>query len=82
MAYLRLGSWRKIYEYLSKHGYKLAESTPRLLTHETKDIKFTLVVNDFGVYYTNQQDVEELIRLLQDKYTITVDWGGTKYLGS
>jgi hypothetical protein len=64
-----------LYEYLSKHGYKLAESTPGLLTHETKDIKFTLVVDDFGVYYTNQQDVEELIRLLQDKYTIgRLEW--------
>ena len=44
------------------------------------DIKFTLVLDDFGVYYTSKEDVEVLIRLLQDKYTITVDWNETKYL--
>ena len=41
---------------------------------------FSLVVDDFKVYYTDPKDVEYLITTLQKLYRITIDWTGTKYL--
>jgi len=71
----------RLYKHLSNHGYVPAANTPGLLSHKTRDTYFTLVVDDFGVYYTNVEDVEYLIETLQKLYEITIDWTGTKYLG-
>ena len=46
-----------------------------------KPIQFCLCVDDFGVKYTNKEDVIYLLNALQTKYKITVDWEGTHYCG-
>jgi len=71
----------RLYKHLAEHGYVPAENTTGLLSHKTRDTYFTLVVDDFGVYYTDAKDVEYLIETLQKLYEITIDWTGTKYLG-
>ena len=70
----------RLYEHLGKYGFYLTKNTPGLLRHETRDIIFSLVVDDFGICYTNKADVEFLIEILQKLYKITIDWSGTKYL--
>ena len=43
---------------------------------------FTLVVDDFGVRYTNKADVEHLLNALKEiGYKFSVDWEGTQYVG-
>jgi hypothetical protein len=42
---------------------------------------FTLVVDDFGVKYTNSADAEQLITTLKQLYAVSEDWTGTKYCG-
>ena len=42
---------------------------------------FTLVVDDFGVRYTNRSDVECLLTTLCTKYRLTTDWTGSRYIG-
>jgi hypothetical protein len=42
---------------------------------------FSLVVDDFGIKYKNQADAEHLFLVLQELYTITIDWSGAKYCG-
>jgi hypothetical protein len=51
------------------------------LTHKWQPISFTLVVDDFGVKYTNKDDVTHLLDVLQKEYKVDTDWEGTKYLG-
>ena len=43
---------------------------------------FTLVVDDFGIRYTNKDDVDTLLSALQAcKYKFSIDWNGTQYVG-
>jgi hypothetical protein len=42
---------------------------------------FSLVVDDFGVRYTDQTSVDRLISTLQKKYKSTEDWEGKRYIG-
>ena len=58
----------------------MAENTLGLLKHKTRDLTFSLVVDDFGVCYTKTEDVEFLIDTLKQLYQITIDWTGSKYL--
>ncbi len=51
------------------------------MTHKWQPISFTLVVDDFGVKYTNKDDVTHLLDVLQKEYKVDTDWEGTKYLG-
>jgi len=42
----------RLYNHLRKYEFETCPNTPGLLKHKTRDIRFTLVVDDFGVYYT------------------------------
>ena len=66
---------------LSKYGYKPCKYTLGLWVHETRDIHFVLVVNDFGIKYTKEEDKNHLLSALQDWYTIAVDSTGSNYCG-
>ena len=37
-------------------------------------------MDDFGVKYVGTENVENLINILKQYYTISEDWGGTKYV--
>ena len=42
---------------------------------------FMLVVDDFGVRYTNRSDVKRLLTTLRTKYRLTTDWTGSRNIG-
>ena len=67
--------------HLAKHGYRPVPRTPSLWKHDTNSITFTLVVDDFGVKYTDKGDADHLLHALKKQYDITFDWEGKKYLG-
>ncbi len=66
---------------LAPFGYHECKNTPRLWYHDTKNITFTLVVDNFGVKYVDKSNVEHLIASLQANYALTVDWTGNLYCG-
>jgi hypothetical protein len=68
-------------ECLAKVGYHQSKIVPGLWTQKTRNICFTLVVDDFAIKYTKMEDAKHLIDALQKDYTITVDWDATKYIG-
>jgi hypothetical protein len=57
--------------------------------HKARDIKFTLVVDDFGVKYTNEADIEHLKIALQmvnpetgkPMFEISIDMTGSCFIG-
>ena len=56
--------------------------TPGLWKHISRPIQFTLVVDDFGVKYTRQKDVEHLLGILEKESTaVSTDWDGALYCG-
>ena len=67
-------------QHLKKHGFVQAKKTDGLFTHVLRDISFTLVVDDFGIQYTNKQDCDYLIRIMTEKYKFQVDYDTKQYI--
>jgi len=68
-------------ERLEVHGYFELPHTPGLWKHETRNISFTLAVDDFGIKYVGEENVQHLLSALRDHYEIDVDWTGALYCG-
>jgi hypothetical protein len=74
-------SQKKLFQHLEKNGYIQDTNVPCLFRHKTLDVTFILVVDDFGVKYSNSKDVNNLISVLEELYELKIDWDGNKYLG-
>ena len=74
-------SHNQLKDTLATGGYFPSKHTNGLWLHKTRDISFTLVVDDFGVKYTHKSDADHLLNLLKASYPITIDWSGKKYIG-
>ena len=59
---------------LAPHGYTPAPITPGLWRHETRDIVFCLVVDDFAARYTTDDDIHHLLQALKMHYKVSKDW--------
>jgi hypothetical protein len=68
-------------EQLAKVGYHQSQIIPGLWTQKMQNICLTLVVDDFAIKYTKQEDAQHLIDALEKDYTISTDWDATKYIG-
>ena len=66
-------------EHLKPYGYAPENITQGIWTHKDRDINFTLVVDYFGIKYTNKKDADHLISSLQGKYEVTQDCTGGLY---
>ena len=72
----------RLIKHLAKHGYHQATNTPCLFRHTSNSVAFTLVVDDFGIKYTNDADADHLLRVLRELYVMTEDRGTEqKYVG-
>ncbi|KAL7487981.1 hypothetical protein ACHAW6_013560 [Cyclotella cf. meneghiniana] len=66
---------------LNKQGYNQRQIIPGLWKHKNQSIMFTLVVDDFGIKYMTDKDLDHIIKMLQ-KYDdvqpknvkIDLDW--------
>ena len=52
----------------NKRGYYQAKHTKGLWLYTTKNILFTLVVDNFGVKYICREDSKELVPILEETY--------------
>jgi hypothetical protein len=66
---------------LAPLGYFECMHMPGLGKHATQPISFTLVLDNFGIKYTCQEDIEHLIKCIKEKYELTMDWDGNLYCG-
>ena len=60
--------------HLEKYGYAPVWHTPTLWKDETRNIIFTLVVDNFGIKFTIRQDAAYLSSTLEYLYVITKYW--------
>jgi hypothetical protein len=67
---------KQLSKVLGKERYFPSEHTSGLWLHKTRDISFTLVVDDFGVKYTNKADVLHLKSVID-----CADWTGNRFIG-
>eukprot|EP00804_Cyclotella_cryptica_P006732 CCRYP_015694-RA/>CCRYP_015694-RA protein AED:0.28 eAED:0.29 QI:0/0/0/1/0.5/0.33/3/0/447 len=80
-----------IYFEVTKGVYGLKQAgtlTNDLLTQRLKrtdttnwPIIFVLIVDDFGIQFTDRRHAEHLLHALQEHYTVTTNWMGTKFAG-
>jgi hypothetical protein len=61
---------------LAPHRYFKYKQIPGPWKHATCPISFTLVVNNYGVKYMHQEDINHLIKCIKEKYELTKDWDG------
>ena len=72
---------QQLVQHLDKYGYHPMEHIPGLWVHRTRPTTFTLCVDDFGIKTYSDEDTMHLVKALKDKYEITIDNKGEKYLG-
>jgi hypothetical protein len=75
-------TFNQLKTHLATHDYAPCTHPPGLWTHSTRDIMFSLVVDDFGIKYTNRDDAIHLLTALEEMYTVTTDWAGSLYLAT
>jgi Reverse transcriptase (RNA-dependent DNA polymerase) len=66
---------------LAHHGYYQTRHTPGLWKHQSRDIQFVLIVDDFLVDYSDKEDALHLIAALKQDYEASVDWDAKLYSG-
>jgi hypothetical protein len=71
----------KVTTLLAKAGYRECRHNKMVFRHDTRDVTFTLVVDDFLIKYSERADAEHLIRALEEVYVMKTDWEAKKYLG-
>ena len=71
----------QLQQLLHPHGIMPCAITPGLWKDVNSDLMFTLVVDDFGIRYTNRTDVDKLLAILATKYRFTTNWTGQRYIG-
>jgi hypothetical protein len=72
----------QLFGLLSQNGFHpISPEAPCVFKHETRDIIFSLVVDDFGVKYKRKEDVRHLAEVLKSKYIVKEDWTGRSYVG-
>ena len=72
---------KRLCRKLAPFGYFEHARTPGLWYHVSRPISFTLVVDDFGVKYVDQDDIDHLIAAVKSAYKLSEDWTGNLYCG-
>jgi len=72
---------QKLIPILATKGFVQCKSTPCLFIHPTRDIEFTLVVDDFFISYAHDTDANFLLDTLRSTYPLKVNWSANKYIG-
>jgi hypothetical protein len=57
----------RLRKFLAPAGYLPCTVTPGLWRHQHSNLMFSLVVDDFGIRYTNRDDVDQLLAVLQTR---------------
>ena len=72
---------KKLSRKLEPKGYSPCKHTPGLWRHNWRPIKFSLVVDDFGVRYIGKQNADHLLNAIQEHYQVSTYWEGQRYCG-
>ena len=65
---------------LNQEGYFQSKIVPGFWMHKDRKIRFVLVVDDFGINFVQQGDLDQLINTLKCYYDIIVDMSGKEYV--
>jgi hypothetical protein len=66
---------------LQKYGYYHIPGTAGLWKHHSPRTKIVLCIDDFGVKYYSQADLDHFLNALRNHYEIHLDMSGSNYIG-
>jgi hypothetical protein len=72
--------FNQIKSHFTTHDYAPCTYTPGLWTHFTRNVTFSLVVDNFCIKYINHNAAIHLLTALEEIYTVTTDWTGSLFL--
>ena len=65
--------FNRLVKNLTPHEYHLVKHTPGLWRHRTRNIMFTLTVNNFGIKYSYMKDIQHLLASIWHNYIILIN---------
>ena len=68
-------------KHMKKYGCHPCRITKVLWTHISNSITFVLVVDDFGMKYKKESNLNHLLNALKARYTISIDREAKNYVG-
>ena len=71
----------KLIATLAPFGYHPSPHAPNIWVHKTRPTKFCLCVDDLGIKYYKEDDIQHLLSALKSIYEITFDRNGKKFCG-
>ena len=74
-------AYEHLSEILNNAGYFPIPATMELWKHNIRPTIFSLCVDDFGVKYFNNDDLNHLRAAVETVYTCKVDYTGRHFLG-
>ncbi len=74
-------SFHKLKGILEAAGFIENPFVDCLFKHNTRNIQFALIVDDMGIKYSNKEDLDYLISVIEPHWKLKVDLSGSKFLG-
>ena len=74
-------AYNELKKNLKPAGYSPVLGTVGMWQHATRQTKFCLCVDDFGIKYHSKEDADHLLQAIGKHYRYTTDWKGTNYCG-
>ncbi len=74
-------AYNNLKSHLKPFGYTPVIGTVGVWQHATRQTKFCLCVDDFGIKYFSKEDAQHLLYTIGTTYRYTIDWTGNKYCG-
>jgi hypothetical protein len=71
-------SQQQLFKHLEANGYFQCPNTPSFFRNHDGSIRFSLVVDDFIVLWTNKLSMDHFITTLRQLYSTKINWEGTK----
>ena len=68
----------RLTKILARNAYAPVPHTSSLWSHHTSDLVFSIVVDNFGINYTQRESNYHLLRSLREDDVITNEWTGEK----
>ena len=74
-------SFEKLKGILEEGGFVEHPLVECLFIHKTRNISFALIVDDMGIKYANDDDLDYLINVIEPHWKLKVDKTGSKFVG-
>ena len=74
-------SFLKLKGILEDGGFYEHPLVDCLFIHKTRNIMFTLIVDDMGIKYATQEDLDYLVSVIQPHWKLKVDLTGSRFIG-